>query len=68
MVLAEWVASTHQKRLTYRAQLADQYQLILQENNVVEIVEENIVYDEMGMMSGYIVAERDDSHVELHVD
>ena len=65
VVLAEWVASTLQETIDIQGATAEQYPLILQENNVVNIIEENVVFDEAGMMSGYIVAERDDSHVGL---
>jgi len=65
VVLAEWVASTLQETIDIQGATAEQYPLILQENNVVNIIDENVVFDEMGMMNGYIVAERDDSHVGL---
>ena len=65
VVLAEWVASTLQETIDIQGATAEQYPLILQENNVVNIIEENVVFDEAGMMSGYVVAERDDSHVGL---
>ena len=65
VVLAEWVASTLQETIDIRGATADQYSLILHENNIVDVLEENIVFDESGMMNGYIVAERDDSHVGL---
>lgn len=65
VVLAEWIASTLQETIDIQGATAEQYPLILQENNVVDVVEENVVFDEMGMMNGYIVAERDDSHVGL---
>ena len=65
VVLAEWVASTLQETIDIQGATAEQYPLILHENNIVDVIEENIVFDESGMMNGYIVAERDDSHVGL---
>ena len=57
MVLAEWVASTSSETIDIQGATPDQYQLILQEKQVVDIAE-NLVYDPNGLMSGYIVAEK----------
>lgn len=67
VVLAEWVASTSSETIDIQGATPDQFQLILQEKQVVDVAEENLVYDQNGMMSGYVVAEKDDSHVELQL-
>ena len=65
VVLADWVASTKTETLEIQGADPQQYQAILQQANPINVMDENLVTDPSGMLTGVVEIETDDSGVEL---
>ena len=67
VVLADWVASTKTETVEIQGADPQQYQAIIQQANPIQVMDENLVTDPNGMLTGIVEIEADDSHIELQL-